>query len=187
MNIQARHVSMPLGIVLRKSPGVTRWAKWSWRAVAVLPGAADASFRELRRDGECVEYHAATLPLDLYSSDAEAYLQGLSAEIPSVYVVLHPGDDHPEVARVTASPFESQDYEDSGEEQVEKVLMPEGLVAWVRDYVEAHHEEEAFIKRRRDKSRTDRVELGRGDPRIKQVTDVYRAPGSARVRKQRLL
>ncbi|MEO1919686.1 MAG: DUF3305 domain-containing protein, partial [Paracoccaceae bacterium] len=22
---------MPLGIVLRKSPGVTRWAKWVWR------------------------------------------------------------------------------------------------------------------------------------------------------------
>ena len=43
--------TMPLGIVLRRAPGVTRWAKWSWKATAVLPGAGEADWRELRRDG----------------------------------------------------------------------------------------------------------------------------------------
>ncbi len=56
--------------------------------------------------------------------------------------------------------------------------MPEGLIAWIGDYVEAHHEDEAFIKRRRDKARVDRKEDGIGDARIRQVADVYRAPGA---------
>ena len=64
--------SMPVGIVVRRTPGVTRWAKWAWKVVAVLPGAPPANWRELRRDGEAVEYHAATLTLDLWSTDTEA-------------------------------------------------------------------------------------------------------------------
>lgn len=31
---------------------------------------------------------------------------------------------------MTASPYEAQDYEDNGEDIVEKILMPEGLIAW---------------------------------------------------------
>ena len=36
----AIHETLPLGIVIRRQPGVTRWARWAFRAVAVLPGAA---------------------------------------------------------------------------------------------------------------------------------------------------
>ncbi len=175
--------AMPLGVVIRRVPGVTRWAKWSWTAVAVLPGAADANWKELRRDGDAVEYHAATRPLTLYNADTEGYLAGLSTRVPAIYVVLRnapeSSDDPLEVLLVTASPYEAQDYADTGEEIVEKVPMPEGLVAWVRDFVEAHHEEETFVKRRRDKKRVDLVEDGIGDSRIRQTSDVYRAPGSA--------
>ncbi|MEC8196291.1 MAG: DUF3305 domain-containing protein, partial [Pseudomonadota bacterium] len=73
-----------------------------------------------------------------------------------------------------------QDYADSGEELLELVPMPEGLVAFLRDFVEEHHEEETFVKRRRDKKRIDLEEDGRGDARISQLTDVYRAPRSGR-------
>ena len=180
--------SMALGVVIRRVPGVTRWARWSWQAVAVLPGAAEATWKELRRDGDAVEYHAATLPLTLYRTDTEAYLHGLSARIPAIYVVLRtaPEDssDPLGVLTVTASPYEAQDYADTGEELVEKVPMPEGLVAWVRDFVEQHHEEETFVKRRRDKQRVDQVQDGIGDARIPQLADVYRAPGPAK--KERL-
>ena len=30
-----RKVQMPVGVVVRRAPGVTRWAKWSWRVSAV--------------------------------------------------------------------------------------------------------------------------------------------------------
>lgn len=175
------HIDMPLGVVIRKTPGVTRWAKWHWRAVAVLPGAGPGHWNELRREGEAAEYHAATRTLRLWASDTEAYLANLSDQIPSIYVVLRDAEyaesEHPlDVLLVTASPFEGQDYADSGEEIVEKVPMSEGLIAWVRDFVLDHHEEEQFIKRRRDKKRVDLVEDGKGDARIRQDSDVYRAP-----------
>ena len=177
------YATLPLGVVMRRTPGVTRWAAWAWKAVAVLPGAGSADWRELRREGETVEYHAATLTLELHGAETEAYLHGLSSRVPSVYVVLRESDatDCPlEAVLVTASPYEAQDYADNGEDIVEKVPMPEGLVAWVRDFAETHHREEEFKKRKRDKLRVDRVEDGIGDPRINPMHDVYRSPALAR-------
>ena len=174
----ARSITIQLGVVIRRMPGVTRWAKYVWKAVAVLPGAADANWKELRREGDAVEYHAATLPLELFRTDTEGYLHGLSAKEPSIYVVMRDSDtDAPlDMVLVTASPYEAQDYADTGEELVEKVPMTEGLVALIRDFVELHHEDEVFIKRRRDKKRIDLAEDGIGDARIRQTADVYRAP-----------
>ncbi len=148
-----------------------------------MPGAAPESWRELRRDGDVVEYHAATVDLELWRTDTEAYLTGLSTRIPAIYVVLReatdPNAEHDvEVLLATASPYEAQDYADTGEEIVEQVPMPEGLIAWIYAFIDLHHEAgEAFVKRKRDKKRVDQVEDGVGDPRITQLTDVYRAPG----------
>lgn len=174
-------LSIPIGIVIRRSPGTTRWARHNWRVVALLPGAAQADWKELRREGEVVEFHAGTVRLELYRTDTEAYLQGLTAREPSVFVVLRgsPGSDLLELVRVTASPYEAQDHEDTGEDIVEKVQMPESLVCLVRDFVADHHKQESFVKRKRDRKRVDLVEDGVGDSRIRQLTDVYRAPRPA--------
>ena len=175
-----KSVSIALGIVIRKVPGVTRWVEHVWKVVAVLPGAGPENWKVLRRDGEAIEYHAATVPLELFRTDTEAYLHGLSTKIPSIYVVMRDGVgvDPLDVVLATASPYEAQDYADTGEELVEKVPMPEGLVAWIRDYIDEHHEDEVFVKRRRDKSRIDLTENGIGDARIRQISDVYRAPSA---------
>lgn len=176
-----RSISMPLGIVVRKSPGVTRWAKWAWKAVAVLPGAGPADWLEMRRDGEAVEYHAGTLPLELWRTDSEAYLTALSTNPPCVYVVMRKSereDRELELLLVTASAFDAQDYEDSGEEIVEAVPMPPALIAWVREWADFHYHDEPFVKRKRNKENTDMVEDGLGDARIRQVADVYRSPAT---------
>lgn len=175
--------TMPVGVVLRRTPGVTRWAPYAWTASGILTGAADATWRELRREGGAVEYHAATLTLELHGAETEAYLHGLSTQVPSLYVIMRESTDpkHPlDVLLVTASPYEAQDYTDSGEELVEKVPMPAGLIAWVRDFVEAYHQEEVFVKRKRDRKRIDEKEDGIGDERITQLGDVYRSPTAAR-------
>lgn len=177
-------ISIPLGIVIRRTPGVTRWAKWTWKVIAVLPGAGPADWQELRRDGETADYHAATVELVLYRTDTEAYLTGISTREPSVFVVLREADDPDsshefQVLLATVSPYDAQDYADSGEEIVEKVAMPDGLIDWIRGFIDLHYQEEAFVKRRRDKHRVDLVEDGIGDARIAQVSDVYRAPRPA--------
>ncbi|GGX71848.1 hypothetical protein GCM10007385_45970 [Tateyamaria omphalii] len=179
-----QYQTMPLGVVLRRLPGVTRWASYSWKAVAVLPGAGSADWQELRREGEAVEYHAATLPLELHGAETEAYLHSLSAAEPAIYVVMREcsGDQPLEVVLVTASPYEAQDYTDSGEEIVEKVPMPAGLMAWVQGFVTDFHQDEAFIKRKRDKKRTDLTQDGVGDPRIATAADIYASPARQRRR-----
>lgn len=179
-------LSIPLGVVVRRTPGVTRWAKHVWKAIAVLPGAGPAVWKELRREGDAIEFHAGTLLLELFRTDTEAYLSGLSAREPSIYVVMRDSDtDAPlDVVLVTASPYEAQDYADTGEELVEKVPMPDGLMALIRDFTEEHHEDEEFIKRRRDRKRVDITEDGIGDARIRQMADVYRAPRRATGRVQ---
>jgi hypothetical protein len=174
---------MPLGIVLRQAPGVTRWARWSWSAVAVLPGAPEADWRELRREGEAVEYHAGTVTMELHGADTEAYVHELGSERPSVYVVMRPTDDDARpfgFVTVTASPYEAQDYTDSDVQQVERVAMPLSVLGFVQDFVATHHREETFVKRRRDKKRVDLTQDGVGDARISQATDVYRSPSTRR-------
>lgn len=182
----AMHQTMPVGVVLRRTPGVTRWSQWHWAATAILPGAGPADWRELRREGETVEYHAATCTLELHGAETEAYLIGLSDTIPSLYVIMRETtDERPfDVVLVTASPYEAQDYTDSGEEIVEKVPMPEGLVAWIRDFVTAFHHHETFVKRKRDKMRVDLVQDGIGDPRIGKPADIYASPDQKRRRLQ---
>jgi hypothetical protein len=170
---------MPVGVVIRRSPGVTRWAKWNWTVSGLLPAAQPADWRLLRSEGGVTEYHAATLPLELHRAEAEAYRQALTTNPPCLYVILRDSDEGAfplEVTLITASPFEAQDYADSGEELVEKVAMPTGLVAWLREFTLTHFHEEEFKKRRRDKKDIGGSEDGIGDPRIAQLTDVYRSP-----------
>ncbi len=172
---------LPIGVVLRKQPGVTRWQKWAWRAVAVLPGAGPADWREMRREGEAVEYHAATCTLEVHRAETESYLVALSTEPPSIYVVLRAAEDAEaehdvEVFAVTVSAHEAQDYLDTSEDIVEAVPMPPSLIAWLSDFVGRHHREEKFVKRRRDRVDTEKTEDGKGDARIRQEADVYRSP-----------
>jgi len=185
---ERRMYSLPVGIVLRRTPGVTRWAKWAWRAVDVLPGAGSADWKIIRQDGDVTDYHATTLDLELHRTDAEAYRVSLTMTPPAVFVVIREDEDpdapfEVKVHAVTASAYEAQDYLDSGEEIVEPVSMPEGLVATIRDFTDLHFHDEPFIKRKRDKKRIDLVQDGIGDARIRQTADVYRAPGSVKPNK----
>lgn len=178
--------AVPVGIVIRRQPGVTRWQKWNWIVSGVLLGAGPADWRVLRAEGDVVEYHAGTVPLELHGADAEAYDHNLKARIPSVYVVMRQGEgDAPfDILLATASPYEAQDYTDSGEELVEKVAMPPAMLAIVQRFVAEHHEDEEFVKRKRDKKRVDLVQDGIGDPRIGKAADIYASPALRRRRMQ---
>ena len=67
-----RYVTMPLGIVIRRTPGATRWPKWSWRVSGILDGAGEAKAQILRQDGDVIEYHDATVPLEIHGADTES-------------------------------------------------------------------------------------------------------------------
>lgn len=174
---------LPIGAIVRRTPGVTRWVKEIWKPVGVIPGAPDAFWKEMVRDGEVIDYHAGTVMLELYRADVEAYLVSLNMAVPSIWVVMdrdESGDSPSEyfVSAVTASAYEAQDALDSGESIVEAVPIPESLAAWIKEFIDMHYIEEPFKKRRRDKHRVDGVEDGKGDVRIRQESDVFRSPAA---------
>lgn len=182
---QTKEYVLPLGVVIRRVPGVTKWAKHAWKAVAVLPGAPQANWKELRREGEAVEYHAGTVPLTLHHTDTEAYRVALANNPATVYVVLRTaesGDMPYDILTVTASAYEAQDYMDTGEEVVEPVPMPPALARLVHDFCDAHHVEVAFKKRKRRNWSDNEADDGIGDARVRQAADVYRAPASLKKR-----
>ncbi|MDP4548138.1 MAG: DUF3305 domain-containing protein [Marinobacter sp.] len=180
---------LQVGAVVRRSPGVTRWVREIWKPVAIIPGAPQAFWKELVHEGEVIDYHAGTVTMELYRADVEGYLVSLNMEVPSVWVIMDkdPTSQSPSgwvVSSVTASAHEALDSLDSGESMVEAVPVPESLAAWIKEFIDMHYIEEPFKKRRRDEVRVDGVEDAKGDPRIRQESDVYRAP--ANMKKPRL-
>lgn len=180
----AKMITMPVGVILRRSPGATRWAEWVWAVAGLLPGAGPGNWHVLRHEGEVTDFHAATVQLSLHRTETEAYLTALNGVPPSVFVILRtePGSsaERPEVLTITASAFEAQDYADNGEDIVERVPMSAGLQGWVGRFVQDNHAEEAFVKRKRKDYFDAKSEDGIGDARVRQTADVFRAPGSLR-------
>ncbi len=129
------------------------------------------------------EYHAATRTLELHRKDTDSLIQNVTARVPSVWVALR-GAGRPEVIKVTASPFEASFHEIDAEDRVGKVAMPPAMLEWVEAFIAAHHEDEPFIKRQRDKHRQGAAQDGVGDARIAQAADVWRTPQSLRGRKE---
>lgn len=174
---------LKVGAVVRRSPGVTRWVKEIWKPVAVIPGAPDAFWKELVREENVVDYHAGTVTMELFRADVEGYLVSLNMAVPSVWIILDRDvtSQSPSgwvVSTVTASAHEALDALDSGESLVEAVPIPESLAAWIKEFIDMHYIEEPFKKRRRDEVRVDGVEDAKGDPRIRQQSDVFRAPSN---------
>ncbi|ROQ44228.1 uncharacterized protein DUF3305 [Marinobacter sp. 3-2] len=178
-----------VGAVVRRSPGVTRWVKEIWKPVAVIPGAPDAFWKELVREEDVVDYHASTVTMELFRADVEGYLVSLNMAVPSVWIIMDKDvtSQSPSgwvVSTITASAHEALDALDSGESIVEAVPIPESMAAWIKEFIDMHYIEEPFKKRRRDEVRVDGAEDAKGDPRIRQESDVYRAP--ANIKKPRI-
>ncbi len=147
-----RSAVMMLGVVVERRPVDHPWQKWRWRPVAVIPGAGPVEgWRELRREGERVEYHAATLPLEIHRTDTDAYKYNLSGN-PAVYVVMRETEDAEfpwAPAELSASPWDAQAHGEVSEDRIESVPMPEPVIAWLKDFVDRHHVDRPFLKRRR--------------------------------------
>lgn len=145
---------MQVGIVLERRDAENQWIDYTWHARSVIPGAAPISgWLQIAQGDGWVQYHAATLDLELFRKETEGYKHNLSLEQPSVFIVLREGDedDEYEIApfMATVCPYEAQDYMDSGEEIVEHVPMPAGIAAWMAEYIAVHHVDEQFKKRKR--------------------------------------
>jgi hypothetical protein len=159
--------SLPLGIVVERRAVDNPWIDHSWRAIAVIAGAPalapSGAWTLMRQGDDWAHYHAGTLTLELFRKETEGYKVNLSQDPPRLYVVLRRPDESgsgPDSAHeivpflVTVSPYEAQDYLDSGEDQVDVVPIPDAVVAFVQDFIDRHHVDEPFRKRKRVRAST---------------------------------
>ncbi len=153
-----RQETMPLGIVLERRRLTHPWKDHAWVPVDVFPGAPACDPRGewlLLKEGDgWARYHSGTLPLDLFRKETDAYKLTLAQVPPCLFVILRADDNlgaaHEVVPfAVTASATEAQEYLDSSENIVEPVPMPAEVIALVHDFVDQHHVDEPFHKRKR--------------------------------------
>jgi len=143
-----------LGVVIERRKIDNPWQDFDYRPVAVFSGAESIDdWRELEHGDGWVHYHAATMPLELFKGETEGYKSNLAQDPPSVYVALRPGEEADEAEvepfLITACPYEAAGYTESGDELVEGVAMPADVRELVEAFVEAHHVDEPFKKRKR--------------------------------------
>lgn len=167
-SVENREVSLLLGVVVEKRKSSHPWADWNWKPIAVFAASErDTNDWTVMREGEgYVHYHCGTLPLELHRRDTDALRLNLMLEVPEIYVVLRNNEDEAgefpyRPFLVTASPYEAQDFTDAGDDIIEKVAMPEQVAAFIQAFVEEHHVEEEFKKRKRDRLNTEEQKFGK--------------------------
>lgn len=161
---------LPVGVVMERRAIDNPWTDHVWHAVAVMPGAppVEGDWRLMVEGDGWAQYHAATLDLEIHSSETDGYRTNLNAAQPMVYVVLRPsldpGGPELEVFHVTACPYEASQYSGTGDDVMEGVPMPDAIAAWLDDFVRRYHVERQFVKRQRLPYDPRKVRFGRRGP-----------------------
>jgi len=134
-----------------------------------------------KNDNHDNNLYVADASIDLHRAEAEGYAENIQSSDPSVYIVLRDGDlidssveeeDNPNnlvdihLAEVSLSPYNIQDYEDCGEDRVEKVPLYGPIAELLEKFVNFHFHPEEFKKRKRDKKKIDENTKRGGDFRI---------------------
>ncbi|MBT7944152.1 MAG: DUF3305 domain-containing protein [Alphaproteobacteria bacterium] len=147
--------TMEIGIVLERRDIDNKWADHEWKLAGVLPGKQALQDWQILKDGDgWTHFFAGNMSLELFRKETEGYKVNLSQSPPQVFVVLRPEEEDAHEYEITPfeatiCPFEAEGYDESGDEWVEGVEMPEVIYAWVHAYVDRHHVDVPFKKRKR--------------------------------------
>ncbi len=163
----ARELSILTGVLAERRKSVSRWATDYWIPVGVTPAFSGLSEGEvLLSDDNVTRYFMGVTEISCHATETEAYVHNFNSRAPALFVALRRSvdDAHPLpwfVHAVTASPYEAQDFEDSGEDIIERIAMPADIEATIKEFVDHYHREEEFRKRRRDRVDVEDQKFGK--------------------------
>ena len=182
-----RHVLYGVRVIIERQPMDNPWISHKWAVHDLIPldlsaglGAlpsGDIALRPMHNASSELELYMADIRIDLHHAEAESYAENLQSSDPAIYVVLRRSDDADEddtndesaemrLFDVSLSPYNIQDYEDCGEDQIEKLPLQGPIAQFVEAFVEQHFTPEVFVKRKRDKARIDADTQRGGDRRL---------------------
>ena len=168
-----------IGILLERRASDNEWVDHEWVTIGLTLDVVDGDDWMVLYEAETVSrYLSPAVDLELHRAEAEAYLYNLQSPEPSIFAVLRHDEESEEavpfeVHVVTASPYEAQDYLDSSEEHVDRIVLPAELAGWMQEFVDEHYIEEEFKKRRRDKVSMEEHKFGQ-----ESLTELRKRMGS---------
>ena len=147
-----KHLLYAVRIIFEKKEIDNLWESHKWVVNDLIPlnvtsGEGHPPINDVRirplindaisKDDENKNLYVADASIDLHRAEAEGYAENLQSSDPSIYIVLRDGDlldDNEELdnennsidvhlAEVSLSPYNIQDYEDCGEDKVEKDMI----------------------------------------------------------------
>ena len=171
-----KHIFFKVKVILNKVKINNPWIDFKWKVYDILPqeiivgnNKYPATFispeplkkiQKQQKSEKVSDLFIAEVLIDLHRSEAEAYAENLSSSDPSIYIVLRDDLENINTSKinlveVSVSPYNIQDYEDSGEDQIEKIPLQGPIKKLIEEFVSIHFKPEPFVKRKRDKKFND--------------------------------
>lgn len=144
-----------VGVIVERRVLKNPWIDHAWAAVAALAGAPSAApWTVLHQTAELTRYYAGAFEVEFFASETGMYRDNLHSGRPSLWVSLRPADAQPGVVLhlVTADPSEGESLTETGTDIIETVPMPVEIQQRLAAFVEAHHVERPFVKRKRNRA-----------------------------------
>ena len=146
---------IPVGVIVEKLQSQSAWVDHLWVARTVVPGLPDTSpMTPVDSRPGAQSFYLGGAFLVLATSDTMHDRDNLLTGDPKLWVVLRedPFDGTLELLAVTADPSEGEGYTQAGSDIVDAVPMHPDIAAYIAGFVDTHHVEREFFKRRRDRS-----------------------------------
>ena len=154
--------SLEVGVIVERRALQNPWVDHAWRPLAVLAGTpAAAPWTVLDETPQATRYYAVAFQLEFFGSETTMYRENLRSGKPSLWVSLRPASTPPGVVLhlVTADPAEGEALTEPGTDVIETVPMPVEVQRRLAAFVEAHHVERPFIKRKRDRANPEAMAM----------------------------
>ena len=143
-------LTLHVGVILARRRVDGPWPAESWRVVAVLPSpvALESGARIAAAEGEELVY-AGACDLTFHRADTSAYRDNLQSGEPKLWVMTPAAHDPARAERVTADPYEGEALAETHGARLDTAPMPLSVQEELARFVEQHHVERPFIKRKR--------------------------------------
>ena len=142
-----------VGVVVERQPSSSPWADYAWRVAAIVPeapGTEDGHI--LGREGDVALIYAGSAEVEFHRVETGNYRDNLASGRASLWVMLASTTEEPGIrlVSVTADPAEGEAMTGAGDILVEVAAMPRDIAERLALFVQTHHVERVFTKRKRD-------------------------------------
>jgi hypothetical protein len=145
---------IPVSVIADRKKAESRWIDFIWVPKAVMTGLPEtAPMTSIATGTEGESFFVGATNIVLASTETANYRDNLLTGSPKLWVVLRASDydTSVELVTVTADPAEGEAHTEAGSNIVDALPMPAEIAASLAAFVDEHHVEREFFKRRRDR------------------------------------